>query len=99
MHVGPNLLEDFMAILLRWRLHRIVFTADIEKMFKQITMDDSQPDLQRILWRSDPKSEILEYRLNTVTRHRSLGKNNEASFYVIRTKQTKFICQKLLQWY
>jgi hypothetical protein len=80
MHTGPNLLQDLMGLLQRWRFHKIVFTADIEKMFRQINVIDVQRDHQRILWRSSPKETIKEYRLNTVTYGTAA-----ASFLAIRT--------------
>jgi hypothetical protein len=36
MYTEPNLLQDLMELLIRWRLHKIVLTADIEKMFRQV---------------------------------------------------------------
>ncbi|XP_066592980.1 uncharacterized protein [Prorops nasuta] len=64
---GPSLQRDMPLILLNWRQFRYVFTADIIKMFRQISVDPRDRDLQRILW--SPTGEIppVEYRLNTVT--------------------------------
>lgn len=35
-HIGPKLQSELPSIILRWRLHRFVLSADIEKMFRQI---------------------------------------------------------------
>ncbi|XP_011688139.1 PREDICTED: uncharacterized protein LOC105450134 [Wasmannia auropunctata] len=47
---GRNLLPPLIDILLRWRWHRFVFTADIEKMYRQILVHPANGDLQRIIW-------------------------------------------------
>lgn len=65
--VGPKLQADITAILTRWRTYRFVYTADIEKMFRQICVHPDDADLQRIVWRSDPTAEVGIYRLLTVT--------------------------------
>lgn len=80
MHVGPNLLGDLMGLLIRWRLHKYVFTADIEKMFRQINIEKEQRKYQCILWRASPKEKIREYQLNTITYGTAA-----ASFLAIRT--------------
>jgi len=36
LYVGPKLQNDLTALLLRWRMFRFVYTADIAKMFRQI---------------------------------------------------------------
>ncbi|GFR17756.1 uncharacterized protein LOC103569155 [Trichonephila clavata] len=46
--VGPQLQTDLTTLLLRFRMHKIAITADIEKMYRQITLRDS--DFQRIVW-------------------------------------------------
>lgn len=61
---GPNLLPALADILTRWRRHRYVFVADVEKMYRQIWMHPADYDLQRILW---GEQQAMEYRLNTVT--------------------------------
>ncbi|XP_072401038.1 uncharacterized protein [Diabrotica undecimpunctata] len=65
--VGPTLQDDLFSILIRFRQHRYVVTADIEKMYRMITVDDECKNLQRILWRDDPSEPIKTFVLNTVT--------------------------------
>ncbi|XP_076686078.1 uncharacterized protein LOC143378149, partial [Andrena cerasifolii] len=65
--VGPNLLPGLLRVLLRWRVHRICLTADIEKMFRQIIMHPDDRRFQRLLWRRQEDEAISDYELNTVT--------------------------------
>lgn len=65
--VGPTIQDDLFAILLRFRKHNYVLAADIEKMYRQIWLDLSHRDLQRILWRASPEQPIKHFTLNTVT--------------------------------
>ncbi|XP_024886699.1 uncharacterized protein LOC112464122 [Temnothorax curvispinosus] len=64
---GPKLQQDIAAIILRWRLFRYVYMADIAKMFRQIRMHRDDADYQRILWRPSASLLIRLYRLLTVT--------------------------------
>ncbi|GFU64940.1 uncharacterized protein LOC103569155, partial, partial [Trichonephila clavipes] len=63
--VGPQLQTDLTTLLLRFRTHKIDITADIEKMYKQITLQDS--DFQRIVWRNSPFEPIQNFRLIRVS--------------------------------
>ncbi|KYQ59009.1 hypothetical protein ALC60_01980 [Trachymyrmex zeteki] len=65
--VGPNVQQDLISILLRFRYFLYVITADIIKMYRQISMHPSQTRLQRILWRDDPSMNVDTYELTTVT--------------------------------
>ncbi|KAL0821094.1 hypothetical protein ABMA28_005724 [Loxostege sticticalis] len=65
--VGPPIQSDLVAILLRFRQHRYTACADIEKMYRQCLVHESQRDLQLIVWRDDPSEPLGIYRLNTVT--------------------------------
>jgi hypothetical protein len=65
--VGPTVQEDIFSILIRWRMFKIGFTSDIEKMYRQIIMDPNDAKFQRILWRNNPNEEIKQYILDTVT--------------------------------
>jgi len=47
---GPVLLQDLCGILLRFRLHKVGITADIEKAFHQIGLQESERDVTRFLW-------------------------------------------------
>lgn len=64
---GSKLQTDLAAVILKWRLFRYVFTADIAKMYRQILVDPRDLDYQRILWRSSSSDPIEECRLATVT--------------------------------
>ncbi|XP_046409087.1 uncharacterized protein LOC124173968 [Ischnura elegans] len=67
LHIGPNLLPDLADVVLRWRTYRFAFTADIEKMFRQVLVDERDQHLQKILWRFDANEPVLSYQLKTVT--------------------------------
>ncbi|XP_071653077.1 uncharacterized protein [Temnothorax longispinosus] len=64
---GPNLLPALTDVLLRWRRHRYVIIADIQKMYRQISLHPSDRTYQRILWRLKNSPELLEMLLTTVT--------------------------------
>ncbi|XP_029155175.1 uncharacterized protein LOC114935959 [Nylanderia fulva] len=65
--VGPKLQLNPVTVLMRWRQHRYVYTADIAKMYRQILVDQRNVDYQRILWRESPEQPVDEYQLLTVT--------------------------------
>ncbi|XP_029165881.1 uncharacterized protein LOC114936752, partial [Nylanderia fulva] len=65
--VGPKLQTDLADILMRWRRHRYVFAADIEKMYRQIRVHEDDWPLQKILWRDSLDERPQEYALCTVT--------------------------------
>jgi len=52
---GGVVQDDLVSIVLRFRLHEYVMTADIEKMYRQILIDPMQRDYQRILCRDSPE--------------------------------------------
>lgn len=66
-YVGPRLQRDLADILMIFRTGRIAMSADIAKMFRQIQIQPSQWDLQRILWRESTQDPITEYWLTVVT--------------------------------
>ncbi|GBL94611.1 hypothetical protein AVEN_88738-1 [Araneus ventricosus] len=77
-----DVIEDVLQTISRFRRHKFAFTTDIQKMYRQILIDPDQHDLQRIVWKTGPNTEVSAYRLNTVT----YGMSN-APFLVIRTLQ------------
>nr|XP_049706201.1 uncharacterized protein LOC126056614 isoform X3 [Helicoverpa armigera] len=64
--VGPTVQDDLLSILLRFRQHKIVVSADVEKMFRSINVVPSQRSLQQIVFRFDPSHRLKTYTLNTV---------------------------------
>lgn len=64
---GPTVQPTLFQIILRFRLHNIAITGDIEKMYRQVKVDRSDCDLQRIVYRSNPSHPLQHYRLLTVT--------------------------------
>lgn len=64
---GPNLQKDLLTLILGWRQYQVAFTADIEKMFRQICVHEADQGLQKIVWRDNPRELLREYQLTTVT--------------------------------
>jgi len=64
---GPTVQPTLFQIILRFRLHNIAITGDIEKVYRQVRVDRSDCDLQRIVYRSNPSHPLQHYRLLTVT--------------------------------
>lgn len=65
--IGPTIQSDLFSVLIRFRQHTYAISADIEKMYRQVYVDEEQRVLQRILWRFAPNDPIEIYNLNTVT--------------------------------
>ena len=66
---GPPLLNDLTGILLRFRLHQYGITADIEKAFLHVNLDEADQDATRFYWLSnadDPENEFIVYRFKSV---------------------------------
>lgn len=64
--IGQKLQCDLHFQIMRFRRHKYAVTADIEKMYRQIEIDPSQWDLQRIFWREDNKLPLSEYQITRV---------------------------------
>lgn len=64
---GPTIQSDIVTIIINWRFHRIAFTADVQKMYLQVKVDQRDIDMQRILWRNDPIKPIQDFALNRLT--------------------------------
>lgn len=65
--VGPQLQTDMRSLIMRWRMKKICFVADIQRMYRMILVTKEDRDLQRIVWRSDPSQPVKDYRLTRVT--------------------------------
>ncbi|XP_055682402.1 uncharacterized protein LOC129790105 [Lutzomyia longipalpis] len=64
---GPTIQDDLLVLLLRFRTYKIAFSADVEKMYRQILIAKKFRDFLQIFWRRDPRQPIRTYHLNTVT--------------------------------
>ncbi|XP_068726524.1 uncharacterized protein [Montipora capricornis] len=60
LHIGPSLNPLLFDILLRFRIHEVALTADIEKAFLNIEIDPEHRDFVRFLWVEDPNKESPE---------------------------------------
>lgn len=67
MRRGPNLQQDLMSLILKWRQYPYAFTADIEKMYRQILISPHHQQYQMILWRYSSEEILRTYQLTTVT--------------------------------
>lgn len=67
LSAGPPLQNDLATIITRWRRFQYAFTADIEKMFRQINVCSEHQNYQCILWRDKNSNKICVYALRTVT--------------------------------
>ena len=66
---GPTLLNDLTAILLRFLRYKYAVTADIEKAFLHIGLDEEDRDATRFFWLSDPEdpeSQFEVYRFKSI---------------------------------
>ncbi|XP_055623375.1 uncharacterized protein LOC129766805 [Toxorhynchites rutilus septentrionalis] len=65
--VGPVVQNELFAIMLRFRKHRYVFTADISKMYRQIQVHPDDARYQRIFWRENSTDCLQVLELTTIT--------------------------------
>lgn len=66
LHTGAKLQTDIVDVLLWIRTHQVLFSTDVEKMYRQIAIHKEDWDLQRILW-FDKQNRPAAYQLTTVT--------------------------------
>ncbi|XP_052892561.1 uncharacterized protein LOC128300513 [Anopheles moucheti] len=64
---GPQLQDDIVSILLRFRMRRIGVVADVEKMYRQVLVSPTDRNLQCILWRKEGSENVSTFQLNTIT--------------------------------
>ncbi|XP_058449083.1 uncharacterized protein LOC131429050 [Malaya genurostris] len=64
---GPVLQRRLIDTVLRFRIPKVVFTADITQMFRQIQVRAEDRKYQQIFWRADQGDPLEVYQLTTVT--------------------------------
>ncbi len=62
---GPDLMNNLIGVLLRFRQHPVAIMADVEGMFHQVKVCDSDSDALRFLWWQDGKIDQhpVEYKM------------------------------------
>ena len=62
---GPDLTNNLLGILLRFRQDTVAFVADFEQMFHSFLVQEQHRDLLRFFWykNNDPNEELTEYRM------------------------------------
>ncbi|XP_039438683.1 uncharacterized protein LOC120419884 [Culex pipiens pallens] len=67
MLTGPTVQRTLFDIVLRFRCHKYVFTADVPKMYRQVEVHEKDRKYQQILWRDDHQQPLRTIELSTVT--------------------------------
>jgi len=65
-YIEPKLQNDLFGVLIWFCQFNYVFTADLEKMYKQVRIHPDDRKFQRILWK-DNQGNLQTYELLTVT--------------------------------
>ncbi|XP_066583800.1 uncharacterized protein [Prorops nasuta] len=65
LRVGPTIQKRLVTHLTRFRMHNYIITADIEEMYRQISIHEDDRRYQKILWRHE--GVIRTFQLNTLT--------------------------------
>ncbi|GBM11079.1 hypothetical protein AVEN_206495-1 [Araneus ventricosus] len=67
LYTGLNLIPDLFSLLLRFRSHPVAITADIQKAFLQINIDEEDRNFTRFYWSNNPEDGNEEiYRMTRV---------------------------------
>ena len=64
---GPDLTNNLIGVLLRFRQHEVAVMADVEAMFHQVQVPVGDRDMLRFIWwkNRDPSQEPLTYRMTS----------------------------------
>jgi len=55
LHKGPNLIPQLFEVLIGFCNHRVALTADVEKAFLMIGIEETDRDMLRFVWPSNPQ--------------------------------------------
>ncbi|XP_045023718.1 uncharacterized protein LOC116934563 [Daphnia magna] len=69
LETGPNLNPDLLSVLMRFRMNRIAWIADIEKAFLNIALQPEDAEAVRFLWPrkpEEPNSDFIAYKWKRV---------------------------------
>ena len=65
--VGPTVHPTLVDVLMRFRTYRIALTTDVSRMYRAVLLTESDKDLHRFVWRSNPNSKLKDYRMTRIT--------------------------------
>ena len=68
LHKGPKFNQLILDLLLRFRSYRVALTADVEKAFLMIAVDDKDRDVLRFIWVDDVNKEDPQLQTYRFTR-------------------------------
>ncbi|XP_048000284.1 uncharacterized protein LOC125237334 [Leguminivora glycinivorella] len=63
LYAGPMMLEDLTGLLIQFRCHDIGLTADVEKAFLQVGLNNDDRDVTRFLWLKNTEKPVTENNL------------------------------------
>ena len=66
MYTGPKLQSDICVVLLRFRMHTYIISADVTKMFRQIRVRPEDAAYQCVLWKQPNQDKVEVFRINVV---------------------------------
>ena len=86
LYQGPDLLNSLLGVLMGFRLGKLAYVADIESMFYQVKVPESDRDLLRFLWwpENNLDAEPVEFRM-TVHLFGATSSPSIANFALNRT--------------
>ena len=61
---GSDILNSLIGIILRFRMNEFAVIGDIEQMFHQVNVQNTDRDASRFLWRDNVKYPIEDYIMN-----------------------------------
>ena len=63
---GPDMYNNLISILWKFRHHKIAFTGDIKEMFLQIKISDEDQPTQRLFWRKNREDPVDTYEMSVM---------------------------------
>jgi len=68
LHIGPRFNQRILDILLKFCVHKVALTGDIEKAFLMVSVEEKDRDVLRFIWTDDVEKEPMNYQVYRFTR-------------------------------